>query len=294
LNNAGNTAEDHVKQLKALQDQLEVVAKFQGMAADAYAQSSAAAQSAVYSQQQESVKKIEAWKAQQDGLNELISLEQAHIGALILQKDAVQSLMEAMGVERLSEIDTIDKTIRSLVDRGKALENERNGLLAITGASAQATGAFAALAAQMANAAAVQVAVNQAPDYQSPGGGSGGGLGGAPSPYQGAFDNFRSAGGSGTLADFLKSVGVDIPQYAMGTDYVPRTGVALVHQGEAVTTSGERSNQTALLQQMCKYLAILCSRDPSLKINGKEFLRAIAPDMRAMSKNDNMTFITKK
>jgi hypothetical protein len=41
------------------------------------------------------------------------------------------------------------------------------------------------------------------------------------------------------IAPRSDSVGFSIPSYQYGTDYVPRTGPALIHEGEKITPANE-------------------------------------------------------
>jgi hypothetical protein len=66
-------------------------------------------------------------------------------------------------------------------------------------------------------------------------------------PIAAAFSGALSgifAGAGGSMAGAAVT---GVPAYASGTDYVPRTGLALVHQGERITPAGQSGGGTYMI-----------------------------------------------
>jgi hypothetical protein len=63
----------------------------------------------------------------------------------------------------------------------------------------------------------------------------------------GLFGNLFGGGTSSNLPSAMTAPGLYFPEYASGTDYVPQTGLALVHQGEKITPAGENGGMPTLV-----------------------------------------------
>jgi hypothetical protein len=68
----------------------------------------------------------------------------------------------------------------------------------------------------------------------------------------------------------------DIPQYASGTQYVPRTGLALVHQGEAIIPAGQNRGGSISVGN----INITLQSSGSAATDANELARQIVPAMR--------------
>ena len=168
--------------------------------------------------------------------------------------------MNALGIARLTELQQMDATIVTLGLRKAALEAEERALRNILGVSSSGTGTGTGNVGRVVNVGT--------PVGPPVGRLTGLGVGNPPSGFsaiESSFPYFTRADGvpigastkfaylkhsDGSLVidspenvnDFLNKVrtlGVLIGAYEHGTDYVPHTGPAMLHAGEAVLTAEE-------------------------------------------------------
>lgn len=139
-------------ELQNLQNQLPQIIALQATAEQAYRDAQTAAEASVAAQKADLQASIETAAAQRSALLQNIQAEQDKIAVLNADKLATQSVADAMGFARQSELDKINATIASLTARGTALEAERTGLTALLGVAAQGPDIFARLAIAIAAA----------------------------------------------------------------------------------------------------------------------------------------------
>jgi hypothetical protein len=81
-----------------------------------------------------------------------------------------------------------------------------------------------------------------------------GATGGITNPQPTIDPTTVTGGGSRDSRDTL-TAGSRVPRFASGTDYVPRTGLAMVHQGEAIIPAGENRGGNVTVQVMGNVVA---------------------------------------
>ena len=90
-------------------------------------------------------------------------------------------------------------------------------------------------------------------------------------------------GSAAVVRQFFQNAG--IPQFAVGTNYVPRDGLAMLHKGEAVVpvaynpAAGGSSNGTARLEALVEKLTACTWDKPSIAAAIKEVLAACSIKM---------------
>ena len=83
----------------------------------------------------------------------------------------------------------------------------------------------------------------------------------------------------------LKTSGLSVPSYDVGTDYVPRDQIAMVHEGERIIPKKYNNSQymgndetNSLLIELNKNVLELANKPSILNINGKELAKATYSD----------------
>lgn len=89
------------------------------------------------------------------------------------------------------------------------------------------------------------------------------------------------------ISSVFKAVGIKLPSYDVGTDYVPRDQIAIVHEGERIIPKKYNNSQyigndetNSLLIELNKNVLELANKPTTLNVNGKELAKATYSDFQ--------------
>lgn len=257
--------EARTKQLAELQSQTGSAAFDVSSATSALAAAKAEAAIDIAKQKADLIDQIATEKEKIATAKQTILVEQQQIVQLNAVRESTQSVMTALGIVRLDDIQKIDATIAAIQANGIALEKQRNDLETLTGTALTTSNIFKLLGlaiTQAGGAALESIRALMAASAVAGGSGIPNGSGGflsleEESAAQAAvYENFQgNAYGStttlangavlinlaqpGTLA--LSGGSAQLQPFASGMDFVPRDMNVRVHKGERIIPASENT-----------------------------------------------------
>lgn len=115
-----------------------------------------------------------------------------------------------------------------------------------------------------------------------------------PIPMKLSLETSSILGSVSSAVNLVKSafskIGLSVPSYDVGTDYVPRDQLAMIHEGERIIPKKYNNSQymgndetNSLLMELNRNVLELASKPTTLNVNGKELAKATYSDYQEES-----------